>query len=110
LNSAIAGTDYEIAANDFRATLYNAFTEVDNALSARQELTRQVDLSQQSFEAAEEVERLYEVRYRAGATPLRSWLDAQETRRSAELALAQARLSQLQNDSLLFQTLGGSAQ
>jgi NodT family efflux transporter outer membrane factor (OMF) lipoprotein len=110
LNTAIAGTDYEIAANDFRATLYNAFTEVDNALSARQELTKQVDLSQQSFESAEEVERLYEVRYRAGATPLRSWLDAQETRRSAELSLAQARLSQLQNDSLLFQALGGSAQ
>jgi NodT family efflux transporter outer membrane factor (OMF) lipoprotein len=109
LNSGIAGTEYEIAANDFRATLYTAFTEVDNALSARQELTRQVDLSQQSFDAAIEVERLYEVRYRAGATPLRLWLDAQETRRSAELALAQARLTQLQNDSTLFQALGGSA-
>ncbi len=109
LNSAIAGTDYEVAANDFRRTLYTAFTEVDNALSARQELTRQVDLSQQSFDAAVEVERLYEVRYRAGATPLRSWLDAQETRRSSELSLAQARLTQLQNDSRLFQALGGSA-
>jgi len=110
LNTAIAGTEYEIAANDFRATLYNAFAEVDSALSARQELTKQVELSQQSYEAAEEVERLYEVRYRAGATPLRQWLDAQERRRAAELALAQARLSQLQNDSLLFQALGGSAQ
>jgi NodT family efflux transporter outer membrane factor (OMF) lipoprotein len=110
LSSEIAGTEYEIAANDFRAALYNAFAEVDNALSARQELTRQVELSQRSFEAAEEVERLYEVRYRAGATPLRSWLDAQETRRQAELSLAQARLAQLQNDSLLFQALGGSAQ
>lgn len=108
LNTAMAGTDYEIAANDFRTTLYNAFAEVDNALSARQELTKQVDLSQQSFDAATEVERLYEVRYRAGATPLRSWLDAQETRRSAELSLAQARLTQLQNDSRLFQALGGS--
>jgi NodT family efflux transporter outer membrane factor (OMF) lipoprotein len=109
LNSAIAGTEFEIAANDFRTTLYIAFTEVDNALSAREELTKQVDLSQQSFDAAVEVERLYEVRYRAGATPLRSWLDAQETRRSAELSLAQARLTQLQNDSTLFQALGGSA-
>ena len=109
LNTKIAGTEYEIAANDFRTTLYTAFTEVDNALSARQELAKQVDLSQQSFDAAVEVERLYEVRYRAGATPLRSWLDAQETRRSAELALAQTRLSQLQNDSQLFQALGGSS-
>jgi NodT family efflux transporter outer membrane factor (OMF) lipoprotein len=109
LNTRIAGTEFEIAANDFRRTLYTAFTEVDNALSARQELTKQVDLSQQSFAAASEVERLYEVRYRAGATPLRSWLDAQETLRSAELSLAQARLTQLQNDSRLFQSLGGSA-
>jgi NodT family efflux transporter outer membrane factor (OMF) lipoprotein len=109
LNTKIAGTEYEIAANDFRRTLYTAFTEVDNALSARQELTKQVDLSQQSYDAALEVERLYEVRYRAGATPLRSWLDAQETRRQSELSLAQARLTQLQNDSTLFQALGGSA-
>jgi NodT family efflux transporter outer membrane factor (OMF) lipoprotein len=110
LNTAIAGAEYEIAANDFRRTLYLAFTEVDNALSARLELTKQVDLSQQSFVAASEVERLYEVRYRSGATPLRSWLDAQETLRISELSLAQARLTQLQNDSRLFQALGGSAQ
>ena len=109
LNTKIAGAQYEIAANDFRKTLYTAFTEVDNALSARQELSRQVDLSQRSFNAAVEVERLYETRYRAGATPLRQWLDAQETRRQAELSLAQTRLDQLQNDSKLFQALGGSA-
>lgn len=109
LNTKIAGASYEIAANDFRRTLYTAFTEVDNALSARQELTRQVDLSQRSYDAALEVERLYEIRYRAGATPLRQWLDAQETRRQSELSLAQTRLSQLQNDSKLFLALGGSA-
>ena len=108
LNTRIAGAEYEIAANDFRKTLYTAFTEVDNALSARQELTRQVELSQRSFDAAVEVERLYEVRYRSGATPLRQWLDAQETRRQSELSLAQARLNQLQNDSRVFQALGGS--
>lgn len=109
LNTRIAGADYEIAANDFRKTLYTAFTEVDNALSARQELAKQVDLSERSLNAALEVERLYETRYRAGATPLRQWLDAQETRRQAELSLAQTRLDQLQNDSRLFQALGGSA-
>jgi outer membrane protein TolC len=109
LNTELAGTDYEIAATDFRKTLYTAFTDVDNALSARVELGKQLDARQKSFDAAVDVERLYEVRYRAGATPLRLWLDAQETRRSAELSLAEARLSQLQNDALLFQALGGSA-
>jgi outer membrane protein TolC len=47
------------------------------------------------------------VRYRAGAAPLRVWLDAQESRRSAGIALAQLRLAQLQNDVLLYQALGG---
>jgi NodT family efflux transporter outer membrane factor (OMF) lipoprotein len=109
LNTEIAGTDYEIAATDFRKTLYTAFTDVDNALSARVELNKQLDARQKSFDAAVDVERLYEVRYRSGATPLRLWLDAQETRRSAELSLAEARLAQLQNDALLFQALGGGA-
>jgi NodT family efflux transporter outer membrane factor (OMF) lipoprotein len=109
LNAEIANADYEIAASDFRRALYTAFTDVDNALSARTQLLRQLDSSQRSFDAAVDVERLYEVRYRSGATPLRLWLDAQETRRAAELALAQVRLNQLQNDSTLFQALGGGA-
>jgi NodT family efflux transporter outer membrane factor (OMF) lipoprotein len=107
LNVQRAGLDYQIAATEFRNALYRAFTEVDNALSARAELKRQLESSQKAFDAAVEVERLYEVRYRAGATPLRLWLDAQETRRSAELALAQAHLSQLQNDATLWKALGG---
>lgn len=107
LNTRIARTDYEIAVNEFRAALYTAFTEVDNALSARAELSNQMEAARQSFEAAREVERLYEVRYQAGATSLRVWLDAQEVRRSAELALAQARLEQLVNDSVLLRALGG---
>ncbi len=109
LDTRIAGTSYQIAATTFRTTLFTALGEVDNALSAREQLARQVASSQASFDAAVEVERLYEVRYRVGATDLRTWLDAQQTRRSAELALAQVRRSQLLNDVTLFQALGGSA-
>jgi NodT family efflux transporter outer membrane factor (OMF) lipoprotein len=109
LNVELAGTDYEIEANNFRKALYRAFADVDNALSARAQLIDQLSSSQKSFDAAVEIERLYEVRYRSGAASLRFWLDAQETRRSAELVLAQARLNQLQNDVVLSQALGGSA-
>ena len=49
------------------------------------------------------------MRYRVGATDLRTWLDAQQTRRGAELSLAQTRRNQLLNDVTLFQALGGSA-
>ena len=67
----------------------------------------QLDSSQKSFDAAVEIEHLYEVRYRSGTAALRFWLDAQETRRSAEISLFDARLSQLRNDVVLFQALGG---
>jgi outer membrane protein TolC len=107
LQTAIARKDYMIAVNDFRETLYTAFAEVDNALSARVELQKQLEASQEAFNAAVEVERLYEVQYRAGAIPLRAWLDAQETRRDAELVLAQAHLDDLDNSVALYQALGG---
>ncbi|MBN6103172.1 TolC family protein [Xanthomonas sp. CFBP 8703] len=108
LNTRITGTSYEIAASTFRTTLYTALGDVDNALSARTQLETQVASAQKSFDAARDVERMYEVRYRSGATDLRTWLDAQQTRRSAELTLAQARLDQLNNDVTLYQALGGS--
>ncbi|WP_250061161.1 efflux transporter outer membrane subunit [Stenotrophomonas mori] len=107
LNITSADLAYQIAANDFRRTLYTALSEVDNALSARTRLAEQADAAQASYEEAVEIARLYEVRYRAGATDLRTWLEAQQTRRNAELSLAQARRSQLVNDVTLYKALGG---
>jgi len=109
LDTDIARTDYEIAASNFRGALYTALQEVDNALSAREQLSTQLAAAQRSFDAATDVERMYGVRYRAGAASLRIWLDAQQTLRNAELALAQIRRNQLQNDVTLYLALGGDA-
>ncbi len=109
LNVDMAGTDYQIAATQFRDTLYTALSEVDNALSAREQLALQVAASQASYEEAVEVERAQAVRYRVGAIDLTTWLEAQQTRRSAELSLARVRQSQLANDVTLYKALGGSA-
>lgn len=108
-NTRIAGTEYEIAATQFRTTLYTALSEVDNALSAREQAAAQVQSARKSYEAAREIERMYEVRYRAGYVDLRTWLDAQQTLRESELSLAQARLDQLDADVTLYQALGGSS-
>ncbi|WP_259394592.1 efflux transporter outer membrane subunit [Stenotrophomonas koreensis] len=108
LNIESSDLTYQIAANQFRDTLYSALAEVDNALSAREKLAVQLAASQASHDHAVEIERLYEVRYRAGATDLRNWLDAQQTRRNAELSLAQARRSVLVNQTTLYKALGGS--
>jgi outer membrane protein TolC len=57
---------------------------------------------------AKKAEELVEVRYRAGSTALQSWLDAQESRRDAERALAVIKLSRLKNCMNLYQAIGGA--
>ena len=105
--TAIARTQYEEAVILFRKSLLTALAEVENALSARTELAAQGEALGRARAAAVAAERLYEVRYRAGAVPVRSWLDAQERRRNADLALSANRLAQLQNRIVLHQALGG---
>ncbi len=105
----VSRANYEIATVQFRQTLYQALSEVENALSAREQLAAQGYAQEQSLVSARTVERLDEVRYRAGSIPLQIWLDAQETRRQAENALQQNRLNRFQNYVTLCKTLGGDA-
>jgi outer membrane protein TolC len=109
LDTEIAQIQYEVSVIQFRQALYQAFADVENALSARAHLAEQSSLQAQNVVAAAEAERLYAIRYRAGAVSLRIWLDAQETLRNAELLSAQMKLSQLQNLNTLYQSLGGDA-
>jgi NodT family efflux transporter outer membrane factor (OMF) lipoprotein len=107
LDTQIAQTQYEEAAILFRKSLYSALAEVENALAARVTLAAQGTDLERSRDAAVDTERLYEVRYRAGAVPLRAWLDAQEQRRNAEIAVSTNRLQRLQNQIRLHQAIGG---
>lgn len=100
--------EYEKAIIQYRQTMYEAFADVENALSNRTELTKQVALQQRNVELAERTERLTEVRYRNGAVALKNLLDAQETTRNARLSLVQTRQSQYNAYVTLMQALGGS--
>jgi NodT family efflux transporter outer membrane factor (OMF) lipoprotein len=108
LNVEIAKVDFEEAVVYFRQTLYSALTDVENALSARTNFAEEVKQTEESLTLARKAEELAEIRYRSGATALQSWLDAQESRRDAERALAVARLGQLKNCMTLYQALGGA--
>lgn len=107
LNIRVAQTDYALAVTQFRQTLYTALGDVDNALAARSHYTEQAEALTRSLAAAREVERLDEVRYRAGAITLQTWLDAQEKRRTAENALAENQYNRLSNHVTLVLALGG---
>ncbi|MGE8623622.1 efflux transporter outer membrane subunit [Acinetobacter schindleri] len=100
--------EYEKAILQYRQTIYEAFADVENALSNRTELTKQVELQHRNVELAEKTERLTEVRYRNGAVALKNLLDAQETTRNARLNLVQTRQNQYNAYVTLLQALGGS--
>ncbi|AXJ91410.1 efflux transporter outer membrane subunit [Acinetobacter pittii] len=105
---AISNLDYEKTIIQYRQTLYQAFADVENALSSRTELDKQVALQERNVELAEKTERLTEVRYRYGAVALKTLLDAQQTTRTARLSLVETKQSQYNAYVTLMQALGGS--
>ena len=104
---AVSQADADAAVLNFRQTLYQALSDVDKGLSAQQRLSEQLQSQEARLAQARKVERLTELRYRTGAEPLKTWLDAQESRRSAEKSLAENRLNRLKNAMTLYQALGG---
>ncbi|WP_240950438.1 efflux transporter outer membrane subunit [Collimonas pratensis] len=107
LNIAVSKVDYEKASIDFRQTFYKALRDVEIALSARSQFQEQGIRLAQSLAAARRIESLYQERYRAGSVALKIWLDAQETLRSAESAVADNNLNLLNSQVKLYQALGG---
>jgi NodT family efflux transporter outer membrane factor (OMF) lipoprotein len=107
LNIKVSQNSYQQAVVSFRQSLYSALADVENALSARQQSAAQVSALAQAFDQAVRSEQLNAVRYRAGQVARQQWLDASETRRSAEALLAAARLDQLDNQATVYQALGG---
>jgi len=70
---------------------------VDNALSARTQLTEEGAALARSLTAAQTTEHLMEVRCRTGAISLSAYLAAQDARRLSELAVSGNRLAQLES-------------
>jgi len=104
---AISEADYQIAVLTFRQSVYQALSEVETCLSAAEKFKKQGEQLETMLAAARQSEALYETRYRAGAVPLQSWLDAQERRRQAEISLIDNRLARLVNQADLAKALGG---
>ena len=109
LNTDLVKAQYAEAATTYRQTLYTALSEVENALSTRTQYQLQGTSLATQLQATTEAERLYEVRYRLGAATLQVWLDAQEKRRSAELAVSANRRDQFNAQLTVYKALGGNA-
>ncbi|WP_455814669.1 efflux transporter outer membrane subunit [Pseudomonas graminis] len=105
-----ARINYEMAVIHFKKSLYLALQETENTLSARQYLTKQADYLRDILKQSTEAERLTLVRWQQGSTDIKPWLDAQQSRRQAELSLLQNTLARKNNAVQLYAVLGGSYQ
>lgn len=108
INKQISEVKYQAAVVTYRKTLYEAFEDVDNALSARENYRYQGLRLLEQYDNARAAEKIYESQYRNGAIPVTDWLNAQETRRSAQASLLKNRYNQYVNQATLYQALGGS--
>lgn len=108
LQIKVSQTQYEENVVNFRKSLYTALSEVENALSARDQLTRESEQRVLSLAQAQRAESLLRSRYLAGAIDIQPWLQQQKSLRDSQAAEAQVRLNRLNNRMALYKALGGA--
>lgn len=101
--------DYQLAAVEFRKTLYGAYREVAEGLDGRRRLADSAALQGEALALAERNAKLAESRYRAGETDMQSWLEATRGERQAREKLLELNLERLKNLAYLYKALGGGA-
>ncbi|MCF7353100.1 efflux transporter outer membrane subunit [Vibrio sp. CK2-1] len=106
-NQDIADVDYQSSIVSYRQVLYSAFQDVENALSAREQLSYQQDRLQEQYDAAEQAEKIYISRYKYGSITIMDLLDSQENTRDAKASLLENRYNQFVAQVALYQALGG---
>ena len=97
----------DIAVAQYEKAIQTAFREVADALAGR--ATLGVQLKAQQAQTAAEAARfkLSDLRYQNGIASQLDWLDGQRALFTAQQAVVQTRLQQLQNQVTLYKTLGG---
>jgi outer membrane protein, multidrug efflux system len=91
----------------YRKAVISAFTDVERALVAVQQTTRQEVLERQSVAEARRAFELSEERLRGGTIDLTTVIQTEQTLFQQEDVLAQVRFARLQAIVSLFQALGG---
>jgi NodT family efflux transporter outer membrane factor (OMF) lipoprotein len=106
LSIRVSESQYEEAVVHYRQRLLTALAEVENSLSARQQLLAEEEQLRLALTQARRAERIAAVRFKSGYTDMQQWLYAQAALRAMERALAVNRLNQLNNSATLYRSLG----
>ena len=104
---ALANASRDVAIAQYERAIQSAFREVSDALAGRATYGEQLRAQSLVVEAEAARYRLSELRYNNGIASYLDLLDAQRSLFTAQQALVQTRLQQLQNQVLLYRALGG---
>jgi outer membrane protein TolC len=102
------GKQDELLAN-YRKAVISAFADVEKALVAVQQLSRQEELLHQSYAASRRAYELSENRLREGILDIVTLLQVQQTLFTTQDTLTMVHLSRLQAAVSLYQALGAGA-
>jgi NodT family efflux transporter outer membrane factor (OMF) lipoprotein len=109
LNIQVSQSEFDEAVALFKQRLYTALAEVEDALSAKQQLQIAYEQERIAKDQAALVEARIETQYRTGFVALQPWLDARQSLRNAQRALVYTRFNQLVNESKLYMALGAGS-
>lgn len=98
---------YRAVLETYRQAVLNALRDIENALVAVGENSRQYVLAQEAYQQAEYAYKLAELRYRAGAEPFQTMLTAQNSVFQTQESLVQTGLARFTAVIGLTQALGG---
>lgn len=99
--------DRDIAIAQYEKAIQTGFREVADALASRATLADQLVAQQRQANAESARFKLSDLRYQNGIASYLDLLDAQRSLFSAQQAVVQTRLAQLQSQVTLYKTLGG---
>ena len=97
----------QIAVAQYQKTIQTAFREVADALAGRATYDQELSALVKQSTAEQKRFDLSDLRYRNGVASGLDLLDAQRSLYTAQLATAQVRQQRLQNQVVLYKTLGG---
>jgi outer membrane protein TolC len=104
---AISKNDFDMKVAETNKVYLNALYEVDNAIKSYNSLLEQYQKVNESYELSKKFAAIQKVKYSAGETELKNWLDAEDNLRQSDLTKSQMKYNLIVERNNLYKALGG---
>lgn len=104
---AISKNDFDMKVAETNKVYLNALYEVDNAIKSYNSLLEQYKKVNESYELSKKFAAIQKVKYSAGETELKNWLDSEDNLRQSDLTKSQMKYNLIVERNNLYKALGG---